>query len=76
MRFVFDVEGAHLWDGVVRLADPGPGWPGRLDDPTRPGCSKRLDYEAELAVTIGATARHLTPDNALSQDARTTLRRL
>lgn len=31
----------------------------------RPQCSERLDYEAELAVIIGSTARHLTPENAL-----------
>ncbi len=31
----------------------------------RPVCSDRLDYEAELAVIIGSTARHLTPENAL-----------
>lgn len=32
----------------------------------RPRCSERLDYEAELAVIIGTTARHLTPGKALS----------
>lgn len=31
----------------------------------RPQASETLDYEAELAVIIGKTARHLTPDNAL-----------
>ncbi|MEM7442731.1 MAG: fumarylacetoacetate hydrolase family protein [Pseudomonadota bacterium] len=31
----------------------------------RPNCSERLDYEAELAVIIGSTARHLAPSNAL-----------
>jgi len=31
----------------------------------RPQCSVQLDYEAELAVIIGKTARHLTKDNAL-----------
>jgi acylpyruvate hydrolase len=31
----------------------------------RPIVSTKLDYEAELAVIIGKTARHLTPDNAL-----------
>jgi 2-keto-4-pentenoate hydratase/2-oxohepta-3-ene-1,7-dioic acid hydratase in catechol pathway len=27
--------------------------------------SEKLDYEAELAVIIGKTARHLTAENAL-----------
>jgi 2-keto-4-pentenoate hydratase/2-oxohepta-3-ene-1,7-dioic acid hydratase in catechol pathway len=31
----------------------------------RPKCSERLDYEAELAVIIGSTARHRTMDDAL-----------
>lgn len=35
----------------------------------RPRCSERLDYEAELAVIIGAKARHLTPENALESVA-------
>jgi len=151
MRFVSYVQdgnpalGAHLPGGVVRLADLGSGWPGRLEDligeggerlaeawkaasasaiprtpmgeldlltpvvspgkvlclglnyvdhadeggfekpdypvlfmrgrtslvahgkpMIRPRCSERLDYEAELAVIIGTTARHLTPGEALS----------
>ena len=32
----------------------------------RPRASTQLDYEAELAVVIGQSARHLTADNALS----------
>ena len=32
----------------------------------RPKVSTKLDYEAELAVIIGARARHLTPANALA----------
>jgi acylpyruvate hydrolase len=32
----------------------------------RPRVSERFDYEAELAVVIGARARHLTRDDALS----------
>jgi 2-keto-4-pentenoate hydratase/2-oxohepta-3-ene-1,7-dioic acid hydratase in catechol pathway len=32
----------------------------------RPRCSDRLDYEAELAVLIGAPARHRTLDDALA----------
>ncbi|MBL8379215.1 MAG: fumarylacetoacetate hydrolase family protein [Burkholderiales bacterium] len=32
----------------------------------RPKASSKLDYEAELAVVIGARARHLTKANALS----------
>ena len=31
----------------------------------RPKASMNFDYEAELAVVIGQTARHLTPENAL-----------
>jgi 2-keto-4-pentenoate hydratase/2-oxohepta-3-ene-1,7-dioic acid hydratase in catechol pathway len=31
----------------------------------RPRCSERLDFEAELAVVIGATARHRTAEDAL-----------
>jgi 2-keto-4-pentenoate hydratase/2-oxohepta-3-ene-1,7-dioic acid hydratase in catechol pathway len=31
----------------------------------RPRCSERLDYEAELAVVIGSTARHRSLDDAL-----------
>ena len=31
----------------------------------RPKISATLDYEAELALIIGKTARHLTPENAL-----------
>jgi 2-keto-4-pentenoate hydratase/2-oxohepta-3-ene-1,7-dioic acid hydratase in catechol pathway len=31
----------------------------------RPRVSDKLDFEAELAVVIGRTSRHLTPDNAL-----------
>ena len=31
----------------------------------RPRVSERLDYEAELAVVIGRTVKHCTPDNAL-----------
>ena len=32
----------------------------------RPPCSDKLDYEAELAVVIGSTARHRTMDDALA----------
>ena len=32
----------------------------------RPTCSDQFDFEAELAVFIGATGRHLKPENALS----------
>ncbi len=36
------------------------------DEPMlRPGCSTRLDYEAELAIVIGRTARCVTEDAAL-----------
>lgn len=31
----------------------------------RPRASDKLDFEAELAVVIGTTCRHLTPENAL-----------
>ena len=30
-----------------------------------PGMSRKIDYEAELAVVIGARARHVSPDEAL-----------
>ena len=32
----------------------------------RPKCSAKLDYEAEIAVIIGSSAKHLTRENALS----------
>lgn len=35
----------------------------------RPACSDKLDYEGELAVVIGRTARHVTPATALDHVA-------
>ena len=39
---------------------------GHKEPIVRPRASSKLDYEAELAVIVGARARHLTRDNALS----------
>lgn len=38
-----------------------------------PRCSDKLDYEAELAVVIGRSARYVTPDTALEYVAGYTL---
>jgi len=38
-----------------------------------PGMSRKIDYEAELAVVIGSSARHVTPDEALQHVAGYTI---
>jgi 2-keto-4-pentenoate hydratase/2-oxohepta-3-ene-1,7-dioic acid hydratase in catechol pathway len=38
-----------------------------------PGMSRKIDYEAELAVVIGSTARHVRPEEALEHVAGYTI---
>jgi acylpyruvate hydrolase len=38
-----------------------------------PGMSRKIDYEAELAVVIGSRARHVSPDDALQHVAGYTI---
>jgi 2-keto-4-pentenoate hydratase/2-oxohepta-3-ene-1,7-dioic acid hydratase in catechol pathway len=38
-----------------------------------PGMSRKIDYEAELAVVIGSRARHVSPDEALQHVAGYTI---
>lgn len=38
-----------------------------------PGMSRKIDYEAELAVVIGSTARHVRPDEAMNHVAGYTI---
>lgn len=38
-----------------------------------PGMSRKIDYEAELAVVMGSTTRHVSPDEALAHVAGYTI---
>jgi 2-keto-4-pentenoate hydratase/2-oxohepta-3-ene-1,7-dioic acid hydratase in catechol pathway len=59
-------EGGHSLPGYPSLFLRAPtSLIGHKRAIVRPSCSEQLDYEAELAVIIGATARHVAVSDAL-----------
>lgn len=57
--------GMAIPDSPVVFAKYANSLAGPFSDIVLPAASADVDYEAELAVVIGQTARHVTPDEAL-----------